>query len=156
MASRSNAAKKVSAPANKKAAPTRRGTKSVSKTQAPAERSAAAKPAKVRAAAEPAGTPLSDAQLLKLARAAVPPALRDGGVVRRPARLEIAMARAGEGEGQPSLDDEVAKLVGATLPPVDLPTATVEFVSETELGKRNTVVHLRGHEVTRVITRAAR
>lgn len=160
MASRSSAVKKVSAAAPKKADPKaaspRRGTKLDSKTQAHPERRVAAKPAKALApsAAKPNGTSLSDAQLLELARAAVPKALRDGGVVRRPARVSLAMARAGD--GQPSLDEEVATLVGAKLPPAEAPSASVEFVSETALGKRNTVVHVRGNEVTRVITRAVR
>ena len=161
MASRSSAVKKVSAAAPKKAdvhaAAPRRGTKSDPKTRAARERTVAAKPAKAQAAptaAKPNGASLSDAQLLELARAAVPKALREGGVVRRPARISLAMARAGD--GQPSLDEEVAAVVGAKLPPAEAPTASVEFVSETALGKRNTVVHVRGNEVTRVITRAVR
>lgn len=159
MASRSSAAKKAPPTAGEKAelrvSSVRSGRKQVSKGQAPKARSVAGKPTQVRAAPTSADASLSDAQLLALARSAVPKAMRDGGVVvRRPARATLAMTRAGD--AQASLDEEVAAVVGATLPAAKAPTATVEFESETALGKRNTVVHVRGNEVTRVITRAAR
>ena len=162
MASRSSAAKKTPPSAGKKVesrvSTSRSGTKSISKAQSPNLRRVGVKATKVRAAptsARAAGPSLSDAEVLALARAAVPKAIRDAGVVvRRPARAALSVARGGD--AQPTLDEEVAAVVGATLPASQTPTATVEFKSETALGKRSTVVHVRGNEVTRVITRAAR
>lgn len=171
MPSRSGAAKKKpaaqknveprAAAASKKAEPRSavagRGASPAAKAPAARVSAVAATPARLRvapAAAKVTGTTLSDAELIELARAAVPKALRDGGVVRRPARAALTISRAGGGGS--SLDEEVAALVGAKLPPARPDTATVEFVSETALGKRNTVVHVRGNKVTRVMTRAAR
>jgi len=55
---------------------------------------------------------------------------------------------------EPTTADQVARLVGAKLPPDDGDETTVEFENETPLGKRHTAVHLRQGVVTRVVTRA--
>lgn len=84
--------------------------------------------------------PLTDAEVLELARKAVPERLRGRAVAvhRGPGR---ALARAG-GEPREDTAAEVAKLVGAKLPP-EGDEAVVEFEEETPLGRRHTAVHVR-------------
>lgn len=96
--------------------------------------------------------PLTDAEVVELARKAVPARLHARAVVHRsPGR---AVARAGKRQGEDTAA-QVARLVGAKLPPPDEETV-VEFVEETPLGKRHTVVHVRRGAITRVVTRAKR
>jgi hypothetical protein len=103
------------------------------------------------AAKKTGGAALTDEQILELARAAVPKRLHGRERLVRRAK-GTALAK----KGQKDIATDVAELVGATLPPDDPTEATVEFVEETPLGKRNTVVHVRGGKVTNVVTRASR
>ena len=118
---------------------------------APKRASAAAKVSKF---AKAVSAPLSDDQLIELARGAVPTRLRGNARVVRPAAA-YGLAKKNMAEGV-DLSSEVAKLVGAELPAEDSSAAAVEFVAETPLGNRNTMVHVRGNKVTSVVTRASR
>jgi hypothetical protein len=93
----------------------------------------------------------SDSELIQIAREAVPKPVRGQARVIRGTRT---IARAGK-KKEPSIAEQVAKLVGAELP-AEEEEATVEFEDQTPLGKRNTAVHLRQGIVTRVVTRAKR
>ncbi len=121
-------------------------TKSASKRA-----TAAAKGSKV---AKAVFAPLSDEQLIELARSAVPTRLHSNARVVRPAAV-YGLAKKNMAAGG-DLSSEVATLVGAKLPAEDASAAAVEFVTETPLGKRNTMVHVRGNKVTSVVTRASR
>lgn len=97
---------------------------------------------------------MSDKQLIDLARQAVPKKnLGRARVIRH--ENGPALARVGRGR-ETTTAEQVAKLVGAKLPPDDADETTVEFENETPLGKRHTAVHLRQGVVTRVVTRANR
>ena len=102
--------------------------------------------------AKPGAGPLSNKELLDLARGVVAKRLHGTARVVRPAPAR-GLSRAAAAGG---LDAEVARLVGTTLPAEDASDASVEFVAETPLGKRHTVVHVRGNKITRVVTRASR
>jgi hypothetical protein len=106
------------------------------------------RPAKILPAA------LSDQELIALARTAVSDRANGTPRVVRPAAA-LALARKNIAEGSDVASD-VAKLVGAKLPAEDASAAGVEFVTETPLGKRSTMVHVRGNKVTSVVTRASR
>jgi hypothetical protein len=105
----------------------------------------------VRATKATTTAPLSDKDLVDVARQAVPKRLHGTARIVRPAR-----GRALAGKAGPDLASEVADLVGAKLPPDDPSEVVVEFTDETELGKRYRMVHLRDGKVTNVVTRAAR
>jgi hypothetical protein len=110
--------------------------------------------AKVSKVANTVSAPLSDEQLIELARGAVSPRLRGNARVVRPAAA-YGLAKKNMAAGV-DLSSEVAKLVGAKLPAEDPSAAAVEFVADTPLGKRHTMVHVRGNKVTSVVTRASR
>ena len=97
---------------------------------------------------------LSDEQLIGLARRAVSKRLLGNARVVRP-NAAYGLAKKNMVEGV-DLSSEIAKLVGAKLPAEDPSAAAVEFVTETPLGKRNTMVQVRGNKVTSVVTRASR
>jgi hypothetical protein len=104
---------------------------------------------RVKAPAKTSGAPLTDEQVLALARSVVPKRLHGR---ERLVRHETGPVRAGI-TAERDTASEVAKLVGAKmLPPAD--EATVEFPEMTSLGKRDTVVHVRDGKVTNVIKRA--
>jgi hypothetical protein len=105
--------------------------------------------------------PLTDEEVVNLARQAVPERLhgREAVIRRGPEPTGRRMARrVGAARAPASADDtaaQIAKLVGTKLPPEE-DEAVVEFEEETPLGKRNTAVHVRKGAVTRVVTRAKR
>src|SRR5262249_43907322 len=103
--------------------------------------------------------PLTDAEVVNLARQAVPERLhgREAIVRRGPEPTGRRMARRGGATSAPADDTaaQVAKLVGTKLPPEE-DEAVVEFEEETPLGKRNTAVHVRKGAVRKVVTRAKR
>jgi hypothetical protein len=98
-----------------------------------------------------ASVKLSEAELIALAKTVVPQRLHGTARVVRPTARKTA---AGIGAGGPAIDEQVAKLVGAKLPAAEAPDAMVQFETQTSLGRRDTVVHVKGNKVTRVVTRA--
>ncbi len=105
----------------------------------------------VTATTKKAGAAPSDKDAVEVARQAVPKRLHGTAQVVRPAQAMAAAKKAG-----PDLATEVAKHVGAKLPPDDPSEVVVQFTDETELGKRYRMVHVRDGKVTNVVTRAAR
>lgn len=98
---------------------------------------------------------MSDAELVKIAQAAVPEHLKTLGrvIVRHdgaPAKaLGMAMGAAHEDIAQAVADE-----VGAKPKKAEPNSADVEFVEHTPLGGRSTVVHVRNGKVARVMKRA--
>lgn len=99
---------------------------------------------------------MNDSEILDIARAAVADHLKPLAriAVRHDAGAPTRAAFAGT-----HIDDDLmrdlAKRVGATLQPSEPDSADVEFVEETALGKRTTVVHVRSGKVARVVKRGS-
>ena len=102
------------------------------------------------AATGKAASTLTDAQIVALARQAVPQRMHGTAHVVRPPKEKALAKKAG-----PDLAAEVAALVGAKLPADDPSEVVVQFTDETQLGKRYRMVHLQGGKVTNVVTRAS-
>lgn len=115
--------------------------------QAPKGRTAKA----ATAATGKAAGALTNAQIVELARQAVPQRMHATAHVVRPAKGKALATKAG-----PDLAAEVAELVGAKLPADDPSEVVVQFTDETQLGRRYRMVHVRGGKVTNVVTRASR
>jgi hypothetical protein len=97
---------------------------------------------------------MSDAELIKIAQAAVPEHLKSLGriVTRFDSPVTAAATR-----GAPPHDDlmqALAKEVGVKLGKAAPDSADVEFVEHTPIGARSTVVNVRNGKVARVLKRA--
>jgi hypothetical protein len=120
-------------------------------TKTRAAKATAAKPATAARATK--SKRLTDAELIAVARKAVPERLHSRGTLTRQGTAR-GLARAG-GPGQTDMAAEVAKLVDAKLTE-HADEAVVDFAEETPLGTRHTAVHMRQGTVSRVVTRAKR
>jgi hypothetical protein len=98
---------------------------------------------------------MSDAELIKIAQAAVPEHLKTLG--RIVTRYDAPVTAAAATRGAPPRDDlmeALAKEVGAKLGKAAPDSADVEFVEHTPIGARSTVVNVRNGKVARVLKRA--
>lgn len=99
-------------------------------------------------------TPMSDAELLKVAQAAVPEHIRPlGRISERHDVAPASLARSSKATPQDTLIADLAKRVGATLGKVEADSVDVEFPEQTAIGLRTTVVHVRKGKVARVMKR---
>ena len=98
---------------------------------------------------------MTDAQILELARGAVPDHIRPlGRIVSKPGPVGARGMPAMAGVEGDSVIDKLVKRVGAKPPAAASQSAEVEFVEHTPLGARTTVVHVRDGKVERVLKRA--
>ena len=97
---------------------------------------------------------MKDTEILDIARAAVADHLKPLAriAVRHDAGAPVRAVLAGT-HADDALMQDLAKRVGATLQPAEPDSADVEFVEQTALGKRTTVVHVRSGKVARVVRR---
>src|SRR5262245_65480729 len=99
---------------------------------------------------------LSNADILRIAKQAVPEHIRPLARLVTPPPRVAAAARGPKARGaakEDSLLADLAKHVGAKLPKAADDVAEVEFPEQTALGLRTTVVHVRGGKVERVFKR---
>jgi hypothetical protein len=98
---------------------------------------------------------MTDADILKVASAAVPEHLKSlGRIIARYDGPTATTAGLHEFAAHQDIADEVAKEVGAKPAKSEPDSADVEFVEHTPIGSRSTVVHVRAGKVTRVLKRA--
>lgn len=95
---------------------------------------------------------MSDDEILELAKSAVDDHLRPLAriAVRHDAPVGLLPARLGVAPDE-KLAELIARRVGASLQPPQPDSADVEFVEQTPLGKRTTVVHVRNGKVARIL-----
>jgi len=98
---------------------------------------------------------MTDAEILQVAKAAVPEHLKTlGRIITRYDAPPSAAGAMRERAAHEDIADAVAKEVGAKPGKVEPDSADVEFVEHTPIGARSTVVHIRKGKVTRVLKRA--
>ena len=100
---------------------------------------------------------MTESDLLRIAREAVPEHIRPLGRVVRPNQGMAIAGISRSARAAPAADDELidalAKKVGATPAKAEPNSADVEFPEQTALGLRTTVVHVRNGKVARVVKR---
>lgn len=96
---------------------------------------------------------MTDAEILSVAKAAVPEHIRPLGRIAKRHDVAVAGLSLGKGGAKDTLISDLAKRVGAKLRKAGPDSADVEFPEQTALGLRTTVVHVRNGKVARVLKR---